>query len=195
MSKKYEFVPDNGSPALGKSTYALKFAPQDRAGKGRKELVKYRRASEWGYHAAIEPGSVAGLPGIRTLRLWTACGPDFECLPLNQAREKGEITSIFLASALESGRLVVSSCIGYDLSRNVSLPQELWGPYNDEPVADDVLLYDFKLTSNPGDVEPIVPKHIRRLERHGIDPRRAVNPAEVDLPLANLLECVPESLY
>jgi hypothetical protein len=195
MQKNYEFVPDEESPAYGKSTYALKIAPQDRDGNGRKVLVKYRRASEWGHHEVIEPGSVDGLQGVRTLRLWTACGPDFECLPVSEAKQRGKLSSIFLASALESGRLVVSSCIGYDRSRNVSLPEELWGPYNSEPIADDALIYDFKLTTQLGDINPLVPKHIKRLEHHGIDPQQQAIPDEVDLPLATLLECVPESLY
>jgi hypothetical protein len=41
----------------------------------------------------------------------------------------------------------------------------------------------------------LVPKHIKRLERHGIDPQHQAISDEVDLPLATLLECVPESLY
>jgi hypothetical protein len=90
---------------------------------------------------------------------------------------------------------VVSSCIGYDRSRNVSLPPKLWGPYHGEPIANDALIYDFKVTTELGDINPLVPKHIERLERHGIDPQYPAIPAEVDLPLATLLECVPESLY
>jgi hypothetical protein len=196
---KGEFVPDTNSPANNITTYALKIAPPRDDESGEWRVVKFRRASEWGYHMGIEPGAIEGYLGVRALQLWDASGAlDYQPISLEAAKVRtgNQPSHIFLASARLSGGLAVTSCIGYKETRlNVPIPpaEEL---YTNDPMV-NVALHDVAIPKTGGVILPhLLVAHLTRAEEDGFDPDAEISdPHHIDLELARLLEALPESWH
>lgn len=193
MSELSAFVRDSQSPAMGMYTHLLKLIPVDRERRnGPKELVKYWRATERGLDLAIEPGTVGELPGVRALLLWDAQSSGYNRLTLDEAirKQEGSDPALFLTSVQASGRLAVSSYLGYDTTTYGVM---MSGTNRSHA-------YDSRVEVDMVDYGPIagftdlVRRHVARAQHDQYDVMSPLSNA-VDLELAKLLATVPESPY
>lgn len=99
----------------------VKITPSDPRFPGRPTLASRWRAFEFGHREFVEAFVHPKLPGISVVFLHEADSMDTNML---EARARNPHAQQFLLSQLGNGVIIASSQLGYDETRNVTIPDE-----------------------------------------------------------------------